>query len=299
MPDLYVGALAALATAVCWTLSALVWTAAGKRIGALAVSFIRVILVCLVLAGYGRVARGRWLPTDVDWNTWLVLGLSGFCWFFLSDLSLFKSFLLIGTRLSLMIMSLTPPMAAILSWAWIGDALALPHWMAMGITLAGVMWVIAEQPSGDHAPEISQHRGRGIALACFAAAMQAVAFVFSKKGVENCEPMAATTICMLGALSGYVVLATVCRRWRGVLVAVRQGPVMAILGIGVLIGPLAGVAFNMVALRHAPTGVVSTIIATMPVLILPFSITMHHEKISLRTVVGAVVAVVGVGLLMR
>jgi drug/metabolite transporter (DMT)-like permease len=43
---------------------------------------------------------------------------------------------------------------------------------------------------------------------------------------------------------------------------------------------------------------VATIIATMPVLIFPFSIALHHEKASLRAVVGAVLAVVGVAMLM-
>jgi len=48
MPELYVGELAALATAVLWTLSTLVWTAAGKRIGALPVCFIRMMMVCVL-----------------------------------------------------------------------------------------------------------------------------------------------------------------------------------------------------------------------------------------------------------
>ena len=54
----------------------------------------------------------------------------------------------------------------------------------------------------------------------------------------------------------------------------------------------------MVALRHSPTGVVATIIATMPVLILPLSILVYHERVSPRAVAGAIVAVAGVGLLM-
>ena len=71
------------------------------------------------------MVRGLWLPTDADLRTWLLLGASGFFGFFLSDLCMLKAFLLIGPRLSLLISSLTPPMAAVLSWLWIGDQLGL------------------------------------------------------------------------------------------------------------------------------------------------------------------------------
>ncbi len=54
----------------------------------------------------------------------------------------------------------------------------------------------------------------------------------------------------------------------------------------------------MIALRHSPAGVVATIIATSPVLILPFSVFLHHEHVSLRAVGGAIIAVAGVALLM-
>ena len=54
----------------------------------------------------------------------------------------------------------------------------------------------------------------------------------------------------------------------------------------------------MLALEHSPEGVVTTIIATMPVLILPLSVFHYHETISLRAVAGAILAVAGVALLM-
>jgi drug/metabolite transporter (DMT)-like permease len=103
---------------------------------------------------------------------------------------------------------------------------------------------------------------------------------------------------MFGALAGFVVLVTIRRRWSFMRSATAKGRVMAILVIGVILGPLLGVATQMIAIRHASTGVVATIIATMPVLILPLSIFVHRERPSLRAVIGAVLAVVGVGLLM-
>ena len=44
------GEWAAMATAVLWTMSALAWTTAGRHAGALAVSFLRLVLAVPMLA---------------------------------------------------------------------------------------------------------------------------------------------------------------------------------------------------------------------------------------------------------
>jgi drug/metabolite transporter (DMT)-like permease len=168
----------------------------------------------------------------------------------------------------------------------------------MAVTLAGVAWVVSEQPNGHEHAHTRDERRRGALLALLAAAAQAVALVLSKMGIGDCDPMAATTISMFGALAGFAALVTIRRRWSFMLAATTKVQVMALLVVGVILGPFVGVATQMIAIRHASTGVVATIIATMPVLILPFSIFLHRERASLRAVVGAILAVVGVGLLM-
>ena len=128
--------------------------------------------------------------------------------------------------------------------------------------------------------------------------MHAVSYVFSKKGIGDYDAMAATLIRALAAMCCYVILITLCRRWPAMVAALRYAKAMAVLTLGCVVGPCMGVAFSLVALRLAPTGVVATIIATMPVLILPFAILLHHEKVSLRAVGGAMIAVGGVAMLM-
>lgn len=296
MTELHWGELAAAATAILWTFSALAWTSAGKHIGALAVSFIRLLMAGGLMMIYGYLTRGLWLPTDASLRTWCLMGGSGLTGFLVCDLCLIKAFLLIGPRLSLLIFSLAPPMAALISQA-LGDVLLLRQWVAMGVTLAGVIWVVLEQPNHDDQPRARPHRVRGVALAMLAAAMHAVGYVLSKEGIGDYDAVAATLIRVLVGLLGYVVVVTLWRRWPAILTAARHTRAMIVLGLGSAVGPFAGVALSLVALRHAPTGVVATIIATMPVLILPFSIYVHHEKVSLRAVGGAFLAVVGVAML--
>lgn len=297
MTELQLGELAAVATAILWTLSALAWTLAGKHVGALAVSFIRLFMAGAMLMVYGYLVRGLWLPSDAPLRTWYLLGASGLTGFVVSDLCMIESFLLIGPRLSLLIASLAPPIAAVISWC-IGDALLPRHWVAMGVTLAGVVWVVLEQPNHEDRPHARPHWERGVLLALLATVTGAVSYVLSKEGIGDYDAAAATLIRVLAALPGYVVLVTLGHRWPAMLAAARHTRAMRVLALGAVVGPFAGVALSMVALRNAPAGVVATIIATMPVLILPFSILIHREKVSLRAVGGAIVAVAGVAMLM-
>lgn len=298
MSDLQAGELAAVATALLWTLSALAWTYSGKYIGALAVSFLRLVMAGAMLMVYGYFVRGRWLPSDAPLQTWLLLGASGLTGFVICDLCLIKAFLLIGPRLSLLIFSLAPPIAAIISWVCIGDAMTLWRWGGMSVTLVGVIWVVLEQPEHDRHPHSRRHRGQGVALAVLAAITHAIGYVLSKEGMSHYDnAVAATLIRAMVALACYVILITLWQRWPAMLGAMRQTHAMGVLALGAAVGPFAGVALSLVALRLAPTGVVATIIATMPVLILPFSILLYHEKVSLRAVGGAIIAVAGVAML--
>ena len=97
------GELAAIGTALLWTLSALAWTSAGRRIGVVSVCVIRLVMAVLLLALYGQLTRGLALPVDASARQWWILGLSGWLGFFVSDLCLFKAFQLIGPRLSLLL----------------------------------------------------------------------------------------------------------------------------------------------------------------------------------------------------
>lgn len=297
MTGMQLGELSAVGAAVLWTLSTLAWTSAGRRIGALPVSFHRLMITCVFLLAYGVLVRGRWLPSDADGNTWLILGLSGLMGFFVCDLCAFKAMLMIGPRLTLLLQALSPPTAAILSWLVLGEALVARQWLAMAITIGGITWVVLERRPQAAATHNWHASPAGILLAVTAALAQAVAMMLSRKGIGQYDAVAATFIRVLAAIPGYVLLLTAMGRWPAVFVAVRDLRAMAIVTLGTVVGPVLGVVVCMIALRHAPTGVVATIVNTMPVLILPFAILLYREQVSFRAAAGAVITVAGVSLM--
>jgi drug/metabolite transporter (DMT)-like permease len=215
------------------------------------------------------------------------------------------------------IYSLTPPIAAVISWLWLSDTLLVRHWLGMAVTLAGVVWVVLEEPEEDAGGGLPQETdypdsrsvntgpssnprskvGLGLTLAVLAAVGQAVGMVLSKEGIGDYDAVGATFIRVLGGMVGYLALVTLGGRWQAMFTASRNRQAMLVVTLGAIVGPFLGVVLNMVALRDCPAGIVATIISTMPILILPFSITLHGEKISLRAAGGAALSVVGVALL--
>ncbi len=291
-----------MATAMLWTLSALAWTSAGRQIGALAVSFNRLVIAFLLLMGYCKISNGWWLP-DASVETWEILLISGFFGFFLADLCIFKAFLIIGPRLTLLLQSITPPAVAIMAKIYLGDSLGIKNWLGMAMTLAGVVWVVLEQPES---PKEKHHRKNfrwGVCLALGSAIFGGVGQVFSAEAIRGnggdpFDPFAATLIRVIGALICYLPLLTLMDRWWQIGKSTLHRRAMSITVFGSIVGPFLGVALNMKALGLCTPGVVATIINTTPVLILPFVILLYKEKVSPRAALGAIISVLGVALLM-
>ena len=297
-PERY-GQLAALATAFCWALSTVSMTDASRRVGSLAVNIIRLTLAAVLFSIYGMLSpRGLPLPTDAPAHAWTWLLISGFIGFFLGDLCLFKAFVLIGARLTSLIMSLAPPITALLAIPILGERLWLMNWVGMAITLAGVSWVALERQYDEDGGTQRISLG-GIALGVLAAVGQAVGAVLSKLGMgpENYDAFASTQIRVFAGLAGFAVLLGVLKWYPKVLAAFRQPRALASIALGTTVGPFLGVALFLTSLQTLDTGVAQTIVSIFPVLVIPFVIFLHKEKVSLRAIAGAMVAFAGILLL--
>ena len=67
--------------------------------------------------------------------------------------------------------------------------------------------------------------------------------------------------------------------------------------IGSVIGPYLGITFSMVAISHAKVGIASTIMATVPIIMLPMIRYYYKEKLSWVSIIGACIAVSGISIL--
>lgn len=289
------GELAALATAGCWVVTALAFEAAGRRIGSLVVNLVRLAMACLMLSAYTWLTRGLALPSDATAHAWIWLGVSGLVGFTLGDSFLFRAFVTIGSRLSLLLMSLVPPITALIGWLLLGEVLEPLDLVGMALTVGGVSWVVLERPSRGAAT------GRvpvgGVLLGIGGAIGQAIGLVLSKYGMADYDPFAASQIRVYAGLAGFAVLFLLIGWWPRVWRALEDRGAMLRTGVGALFGPFLGVSLSLVAVQHTETGVAATIIALMPVLIIPPAVLIFGERVSARAVLGSLVAVSGSALL--
>ena len=139
MSGSHLGELAALGTASCWTITALVFESAGRRIGSIMVNQLRLVIAVFLLAAFSTIHRGLPFPTDATGQQWLWLTLSGWLGFNFGDLCLFRAFVVLGSRLSVLVMSLVPPIAALLSWLVLGETLGPLDLVGMVMTVGGIV----------------------------------------------------------------------------------------------------------------------------------------------------------------
>ncbi len=309
MIETHAGELSALMAAIFWTFTALAFESAGKKIGSLTVNLIRLFMAFILLGIFTWFARGEFFPAGATAHNWIWLSLSGFVGFVLGDLFLFRAYVVVGARISMLIMSLAPPIAATVGWLIMGETMSPRSLAGMVVTIAGIAMVIltrqgadmpdlpGNQPSGNRRNGIRfTYPVAGILLAFGGAAGQATGLVLSKYGMEGYDAFAATQIRVITGFFGFTVIYTLLRRWYRLMPALRNRPAMARVGIGAFFGPFLGVSFSLLAVKYTSSGIAATIMSIVPVLIIPFSVFMFREKITPREVLGAFVAIGGVAL---
>ncbi len=295
----YLGEIAALLTAACWTVTAMAFESAGKRVGALSLNLIRLVIGLIFLAIYNAIFNDGFLPTATSYQ-WFWLALSGVVGFVLGDLFLFRAFILIGARISMLIMALVPPITALIGWITLGEVLSGMEFLGMGITLAGIVMVVSTKLDlKNGAFSLKRKMGPlvlGILLALGGAVGQAAGLVLSKKGMQNMNPFEATQIRIMAGVVGFTLVITLFKRWGHLLGALKNLKAMKFMTLGSFTGPFLGVSFSLLAVQHTDTGIAATLMALTPVMIIPVAILLNKERIKIIEIIGAIISIGGVAL---
>lgn len=295
----YFGEFAALLTAVFWTVTSLSFESAGKKVGSLSVNLIRLVLAFFIYGVISYFRMGTFLPLDAGAERWGWLALSGLVGFVIGDLLLFQAFIVVGARISMLIMALTPPITAFVSWWWLGEVLSPMNWVGMMVTLTGISIVILKrEKQGDNLKKIrkltASYSIKGILLAFGGAVGQGVGLVLSKKGMGDYDAIAASQIRIFVGMIGFAIIILVMGRFGRVLEAIQHRSAMKSIALGSVFGPFLGVSFSLIAIQNTQAGIAATIMSIVPVLIIPPAILLFHEKVNWKEILGALIAVTGV-----
>ncbi|RKY92761.1 MAG: EamA family transporter, partial [Ignavibacteriae bacterium] len=272
-------------------------------VGTISVNLIRLLLALLLFCILSLLTTGTLYPVDFPAHAWIWLGLSGIVGFALGDLFLFKAFVEIGPRISMLIMTLTAPLSAIMGMTFLDEKYLLPQWIGMAVTLLGVSWVILERSNNN---KNTKRKTRiitrtGIIYAFLGTLGQATGYILSKYGMlvnnEYLDPFAATQIRVIAGTIGFMIIITLNRSWSNVIIALKNKSAMGFMFGGAFLGPFLGVSLSLLALHYITAGVASTITTLVPILIIPSVMFIGKEHVSIRAFAGAVIAVTGIFLL--
>lgn len=297
----HVGQIAALATAFCWTVTGITYQIAGRKIGSVNVNMIRMMIAIVLLSSYSYFAYGSFLPTNSTTHNIVWLSLSGLVGFVFGDLCLFQAYVLIGARVSMLIMTLSSPIAALFGLLMMGEKLSPISLLGMALTLIGIATVILEKPSSTTDAESNgklklSYPLKGLLLALGGAFGQGFGLVLSKYGIGSYNPIQGTEIRAIAALVGFAAVFFVIKQWPKFFQSVKNPKVVGMVAVGSVFGPFLGVSLSLFAVQHTATGIASTIMSIMPILIIPVSIVMFKEKVTFKEIAGAAIAIVGVAL---
>jgi drug/metabolite transporter (DMT)-like permease len=292
----HVGELAALATACFWTVTALSFEFASKRVGSLAVNMIRLTFAFLLLAVFTFFSRGMFLPLDATPFSWIWLSLSGLIGLVLGDYFLFKSYNILSSRIAMLFMTLVPPMTALIGWLLLGETMGLLHILGMFLTVGGIFLAIFSMPESGNKIRLS-YPVKGIAFALIGAAGQAGGLVLSKYGMGNYNAFAASHIRIIAGMIGYALIILMLRKGSLIRNAVNDRKGMRFIALGSFFGPFLGISFSLLAVKYTETGIAATIMAIVPILIIPPSILLFKQRFTWLEIAGAFISVAGVVLM--
>lgn len=293
--ELRIGELAALFTAICWTVTAMAFESASRKVGSVSVNIIRLLMAFVLLSLFSYLRRGMFLPLDATTHNWIWLLLSGVIGFVIGDLFLFKSFTVIGSRLSMLIMTLVPPIAAFIGWLLMGEVLTPLNLLGMILTISGIALVIFNR-SRKTTGTANKIQLKGLLFALGGAVGQAGGLVLSKYGMEGYDAFSATQIRVIAGIMGFAFIVHFFRRWMATAIAFKNRKAMLLMLLGATFGPFLGVSSSLIAVQNTAIGIASTIMAITPILIIPPTLIFFKQKISWQEVAGAMISVAGVAL---
>jgi drug/metabolite transporter (DMT)-like permease len=291
----YIGEIAALATAFCWSITSYAFTNVSRRIGALQVNIDRMVLASIMLISIVGVFGVSLTLSSGQISNLVISGILGLV---LGDSFLFKSFQLIGARLGIIIMAAVPVLSTILAFFFLNEVISYLGMFGMLLTIAGILIVVLERKiPEENKITISKI---GIFYGFLGALGQASGLIFAKFAFQEGQlnGFSASFIRLFSASIIILPLAVTFRRYKNPFgIYPKDSYSTKVILIGTIFGPVLGITGSLIAIEYAKVGIASTLMATMPIIMLPISRFYFKEKLDWKAIIGAFVAVIGTAII--
>lgn len=282
----------ALFSACSWALGAILWRKLGEHLSSYGMNLAKTVM--------GTLFLGAALPflgfETIDARSTACLAASGILGIAIGDTFFFLALMQLGPRRAALMGSLNPVAIALAAAAVLGERPTPGAWAGIFAATLGVGWVMWERgaSAGGGTGDVSL----GVRYGLLSVLCTAGAVLLAKVGVASAPTVQAAWIRLLAGAAGLALWGasrSELGRW---VEPLRRGALLAKTAAVVAVVVFGGFWLSLVALKHIDAAVAGPLNATSPLFILPMSFVWMKEKLSLRAVLGAGVAVGGVALIL-
>lgn len=291
----FIGEICGLLTALVWSGSSLAFSAATVRVGPVRLNVLRLTLAAVFIFAVVVVSGADVHLSSSQMRNLVISGIIGLV---IGDTFLFKSYELIGARMGMLIMSAAPAISALLAFLFLGEILSWIGIFGMGVTLLGIALVVLERP--ETIKTTRRAHFQGIIFGFLAAAGQGTALVMVKMAFNE-GPVNGFVATFIRIISSVIViwpLAWITGKSDNFYTIYKNDRTALLLTLlGAFLGPFLGVTLSIFSVAHTKVGVAATLMATVPIFMLPLVKYVQKYQVTWRAIIGAIIAVAGVAML--
>ncbi|SBS39100.1 EamA-like transporter family protein [Marinomonas spartinae] len=294
--------LSGLVAALCWTISSLMAPRLIHRFGTMRFNTIRITIASCLLILISLL--GQRFDASLWQHSPLVI-LSGLLGIFLGDTMLFTAVHRLGPRRTGVLFATNAPMSIFLSWLFLNEALSLTQLLACGLVFSGVIIAILFGKRREQLHEWEQTKGKlstGVLFALGGALGQACGALLSKPALlDGADPIAVSTVRVSAGAIALLLAYGLYYRHRRPASSLPFSELTRsdFIGITALatIGMVVGMSVLVWGVGHANVGIVTTLSAIIPVLILPGLWITTKQRPAFGAWIGAILVVIGAALI--
>jgi drug/metabolite transporter (DMT)-like permease len=295
--NLYSGEIAAFFTALLWALSSYFFVSATVKLGSVIVNFSRLVLSLVLFILTIFILK---IPFDISpYQLWMLMA-SGVLGLVVGDSLFFKSLEYLSARISTLVTSFSPAVAAIMAFIFLGESLSVLKVLGMIVTLSGIALVVLKKEENTGAAKSTKEIKKGITLAFLYTLGQSAGLIFVKESFREKEinSILATGIRIFPAvvvlLPYFLYKAKTINPYK---IFNKDFKAFRDVFIAMFLSVYIGMVFMFIAVTKIDIAVASTIIATIPLIQLVISRYFFKEKITWRSITGAFITVGGIVIL--
>jgi len=289
------GEVYALTCALVWGLAVILFRRSGETMPPLALNLFRVaISSVLFLVTLG--IRGQPLLRAAPVADYAILAASGVIAIAISDTLFHACLNRVGAGINAIVDTLYSPFIMLFAALMLGESMGGLRLLGMGLIISGVLLTTRAQP-----PPGTTRRTlvTGILLGVGAMASIAFGIVLAKPVLERTDVLWATTVRQLASLAVLLPAALLAPARRRYIAVFRPQASWRFSIPGTLLGSYVALLFWIAGMKHTAAGTAAVLNQTSTIHVLVFASLFLGERFTQRKAVAAVLALAGVGLVLR